>query len=94
MNVDKAKKLIAKQVKKGVKGFPQVTLRYFGKSTQCATIASIEYIQEEGGAPQEQRFTSSKDARDDEVIQSALVKIIQRADAQTVIENPEVVVID
>ncbi|MFT2110105.1 hypothetical protein [Marinomonas sp. 2405UD68-3] len=37
MNLDKAKKRIVKQVKKGLKGYSSICLEYFGESTDCAT---------------------------------------------------------
>lgn len=86
MHVDKAKKLIAKQVKKGLKGYPQISIEYFGASPQCATQVAIRFTLEEGAAVQEERFSGVTDIRENEVIQSALVKIIQRADAKSVIE--------
>lgn len=86
MNVDKAKKRIAKQVKKGFKGYPQISLAYFGKTADCATEVLVAFIAEEGAEPQEQRFTSEHDVRDDETIQSVLLKIIERADANSVVE--------
>ena len=39
-----------------------------------------------GVEPQEQKFVSENDAREDETIQSTLVKIIERANASTVEE--------
>ncbi|MGF1761705.1 hypothetical protein L4D76_28165 [Photobacterium sagamiensis] len=86
MNVDKAKKRIAKQVKKGFKGYPQITLAYFGKSADCATEVVVQFTLGEGAEVQEERFASETDVRENEVIQSALVKIIERADANSVIE--------
>ncbi|MGY8872779.1 MAG: hypothetical protein ACKVJE_20295 [Pseudomonadales bacterium] len=86
MNVDKAKKRIAKQVKKGFKGYPQITLSYFGVSADCATEVVVQFAQSENEEVQEQRFASEADAREDEVIQSALLKIIERADANSVME--------
>ncbi|WNC72103.1 hypothetical protein RGQ13_18585 [Thalassotalea psychrophila] len=86
MNVDKAKKLIAKQVKKGFKGYPQISLEYFGESADCATEVAIQFTLEEGSDVQEERFSSESDVRENEVIQSALIKIIQRANANSVIE--------
>ena len=86
MHIDKAKKRIAKQVKKGFKGYPQITLAYFGESAELANEVVISFLVEEGGSAQEQRFVSTMDVREDEVIQSALVKIIERADAGSVIE--------
>ncbi|MBM7457216.1 hypothetical protein HNR62_003128 [Oceanisphaera litoralis] len=86
MHVDKAKKRIAKQVKKGFKGYPQITLEYFGKSADCATEVAIRFTLEEGAQVQEERFASETDVRENEVIQSALIKIIDRADASSVME--------
>jgi hypothetical protein len=93
MHVDKAKKRIAKQVKKGEKGFPKISLEYFGETTDCANSVVVQFILEEGAEVQEQRFASQSDAREDETIQTALVKIIERADANTVNEVPGVSVI-
>ena len=92
MNLDKAKKRISKQIKKGFDGYPEVSLAYFGATADCATEVVISFIAEAGAAPQEQRFTSKQDVREDETIQSVLVKIIERADAKTVTEIPGVAV--
>lgn len=86
MNVGKAKKRIAKQVKKGFNGYPQVALEYFGKTTETATEVVVTFTLDEGVEPQEQKFVSENDVREDETIQSTLVKIIERANAKTVIE--------
>ncbi|WP_371192924.1 hypothetical protein [Glaciecola sp. SC05] len=86
MNVDKAKKLIAKQVKKGDKGYPKIAIEYFGASTECATHVALRFTLEEGAEVQEEVFSSKTDVRESEVIQSAIVKVIQRADAKTVVE--------
>lgn len=94
MNVDKAKKRIAKQVKKGFNGYPQVSLEYFGKTLECASEVVITFKEEEGGDSQEQRFVSQNDVREDETIQSILVKIIERANANTVIEVDGVSIIN
>ncbi|GAA4098721.1 hypothetical protein [Zhongshania borealis] len=93
MNVDKAKKRIAKQVKKGFNGYPQISLTYFGKSADSASEVLISFVLDEGEASQEQKFTCEQDAREDETIQSILVKIIERADAKTVIESDGVSII-
>ncbi|MGX9416274.1 hypothetical protein ACXJY6_12345 [Vibrio sp. RC27] len=86
MNLDKARKRIAKQVKKGIKGYPQIAISYFGDNLDTATEVLVQFTLEEGSEAQEQRFSSETDARENEVIQSALVKIIDRADAKSVIE--------
>ena len=86
MNVDKAKKRIAKQVKKGFHGYPLVSLEYFGKTPDSASEVVISYTEEEGAESQKQTFVSGSDAREDETIQSTLLKIIERADAKTVTE--------
>ena len=86
MNLDKSTKRIAKRVKKGFQGYPQISLAYFGESVDCATEVVVGFIQEEGAAVQEQTFTSKIDARKDETIQTTLLKVIERADAKTVLE--------
>jgi len=86
MNVDKAKKRIAKLVKKGLKGYPQISLEYFGKTSDVATEVVVTFTLEEGAEPQKQKIASESDAREDETIQSVLVKIIERANPNTVTE--------
>jgi hypothetical protein len=84
MNVDKAKKRIEKLVKKGFKGYPMVSIEYFGATADAATEVVMTFTLEEGAAPQAQKFLSKSDAREDETIQSVLVKTIERTDASTV----------
>ncbi|MEP0073996.1 MAG: hypothetical protein ABJE79_14965 [Marinomonas sp.] len=86
MNLDKSKKRIAKKVKMGFKGYPQVTFSYFGETTEKATEVVVTFVLEEGVEPQEQKFVCEGNIREDEVIQSALVKIMERTDAKTVLE--------
>ncbi len=86
MHLDKAKKRIAKHLKRGFNGYPQVTLAYFGPTPDSASEVLISFILDADTAPQEQKFTSEGDAREDESIQSMLVKIIERANAKTVME--------
>jgi hypothetical protein len=63
-----------------------VSLEYFGKTPDSASEVVISFTEEEGAEPQKQTFVSGGDAREDETIQSTLVKIIERADAKTVAE--------
>jgi len=86
MNVDKSTKRIAKRIKKGFQGYPQISLTYLGESASCATEVIVGFISEEGAAVQQQKFTSKGDVRTDETIQTTILKIIERADAQTVVE--------
>ncbi|MBD5771519.1 hypothetical protein [Marinomonas colpomeniae] len=86
MNIDKSKKRIAKKVKMGFKGYPQVIFSYFGETEDMATEVVVTFVLDEGVEPQEQRFAGKDDVREDEVIQSALVKIMERTDAKTVLE--------
>ena len=85
MDVDKAKKRITKYIKRGFKGYPQITLAYFGKTP---TEVVVTFLAEEGAEPQVQRFASEQDIREDETIQSVLLKVIERAGANSVIEQP------
>ena len=48
MNLDKSTKRIAKRVKKGFQGYPQISLAYFGESVDCATEVVVGFILEEG----------------------------------------------
>lgn len=93
MNLDKARKRIAKQVKKGFHGYPHVAISYCGATPDCATEVVVSFTLEEGSEAQEQKFVSKLDARTDETIQSTLVKIIERADAKTVTEEETVSII-
>ncbi len=86
MNLDKSTKRIAKRVKKGFQGYPQISIAYFGESVDCATEVVIGFTLEEGAAVQEEKFSSKGDARKDETIQTTLLKVIERADAKTVVE--------
>lgn len=86
MQIDKAKKRIAKQVKKGFKGYPQISIEYFGPQPDFATEVAIQFTLEEGAEPQEERFASQTDVREDEVVQTTLLKIIERANANSVVE--------
>jgi hypothetical protein len=86
MNLDKSTKRIAKRVKKGFQGYPQISLAYFGESPNCATEVVVGFILEENAVAQEQKFSCEGDARKDETIQTTLLKIIERADAKTVLE--------
>lgn len=86
MNLDKSTKRIAKRVKKGFQGYPQISIAYFGESTSCATEVVLGFIAEEGAVAQEQKFSSESDVRQDESIQTTLLKVIERADAKTVLE--------
>lgn len=93
MNLDKSTKRIAKRVSKGFQGYPQISLAYFGETTNYATEVVVGFISEEGAAAQEQRLTSKSDARKDETIQTTILKVIERAGAKTVLEVEGVSVI-
>ena len=86
MNLEKAKKGIAKQVKKGINGYPKISLAYFGKTATMATEVVISFTLDATSTPQTQKFVSLNDVREDETIQSTLVKIIERANPSTVTE--------
>jgi hypothetical protein len=53
----------------------------------------VGFVQEEGAVVQEQTFSSEEDSRKDETIQTTLLKIIERAEAKTVLEVAGVTVI-
>lgn len=93
MNLDKSTKRIAKRVKKGFQGYPLISLAYFGESVDCATEVVAGYTSEEGAVVQEQKFCSKGNAKIDETIQTTLLKVIERANAKTVVEVEGVSVI-
>lgn len=94
MHLEKAKKRIAKQVQKGFRGYPQISLAYFGAIKELATEVVVSFVLEEGAEAQEEKFSSDSDVREDETIQSVLVKIIERADAKSVIQVEGVAVLE
>ncbi|MDF3012147.1 MAG: hypothetical protein K0Q78_351 [Cellvibrio sp.] len=93
MNLDKSKKRIAKRAKMGFQGYPTISLTYYGKNTSHADEVVVEFVLEEGAETQMERFSSKIDAREDEVIQSALVKMIERSEAKTVMQADAVAVL-
>ncbi len=90
MNLDKSKKRIAKRIKMGHQGYPQITLTYWGGPDGVASEVQVSFLVEAGAEIQEQRFASKGDAREDEAIQSALVKMIERSEAKTVLQAADV----
>lgn len=47
MKVDKAKKRILKRIERGFKGYPQITLEYFDKTTDFATEVALSRFQKQ-----------------------------------------------
>ena len=94
MNLEKTKKRITKKVKMGFQGYPEISLEYFGKTADCASEVSVKLIIEEGAEALEEHFKSADDPREDETIQSALVKMIERSDAKTVVQTEGVSIIE
>ena len=86
MNVEKAKKRIEKYIKKGFKGYPLILIEYFGKTQDSATEVVITLTLQANEKPQIQKFSSKNNAREDETIQSVLVKTIELTNANTVTE--------
>lgn len=93
MNLEKSKKRIAKRSKMGFQGYPKISITYYGKTTSLANEVVVEFTLEEGADIQTERFSSKLDAREDETIQSALVKMIERSEAKTVVQTESVSVV-
>ncbi|MEZ0151927.1 MAG: hypothetical protein AB9Q18_06505 [Candidatus Reddybacter sp.] len=93
MNLEKAKKRIAKKVKMGFQGYPEISISYFGSTADIAEQVAVSFVAEEGEAPMEERFQSKSDVREDQVIQSAIVKMIERSEAKTVKQAEDVGVV-
>ena len=77
MNLEKSKKRIAKKIKMGFQGYPEISIAYLGRSNDQANEVLMTFVAE--------RFKSESDAREDEAIQSAIVKMIERSEAKTVV---------
>ena len=84
MNLEKSKKRISKKVKMGFQGYPVIGITYSGPNDSLATEVFLELISEEGAEPQSEKFATESDIREDETIQSAIVKMIERSGAKTV----------
>jgi len=93
MNLEKSKKRIAKKVKMGFQGYPEISISYFGSTTDIAEQVAVSFVAEEGAAPMEEHFHSKFDAREDQVIQSAIVKMIERSEAITIKQTEGVEVV-
>ena len=87
MSVDLAARRIAKRNNKGFQGYPVITLTYMaGKGT---TISDVEmsFVIEENASAQHEKFSCNGDARQDETLQTTLLKVIERTGAKTVVEH-------
>ncbi len=84
MNLEKSKKRISKKVKMGFQGYPVIGITYSGSTDSLATEVFLELISEEGAEPQSEKFATESDIREDETIQSAIVKMIERSGAKSV----------
>ena len=84
MNLDKSQKRISKRVKRGFCGYPLISIEYFGLSETLATKVEVGFIQEENAEPMLETFNSESDIRQDETVQTTIIKIIDRVDAKTV----------
>jgi len=93
MNLDKAKKRILKKVKMGFQGYPQISITYYGASKALATKVIVGFVMEENAQMMEETFTTTDDIREDDAVQSAIIKIIDRSGAKTVLLEEDVVVV-
>lgn len=84
MNLEKSKKRISKKVKMGFQGYPMIGITYSGPTDSLATEVYLELISEEGAEPQSEKFATESDIREDETIQSTIVKMIERSGAKSV----------
>jgi hypothetical protein len=90
MKLDKSQKRLTKLHNRGHHGYPMIEIQYFGTNTALATKVVISFTQEEGAQTFEESFTAPTDIRLDEVVQTTLLKIIDRAEAKTVVVKEHV----
>jgi hypothetical protein len=93
MNLEKSKKRIAKRAKMGFQGYPEISIAYFGRTADIAEQEAVAYIADKGVTPVEERLNSQSDAREDPVIQSAIVKMIERSEAKTIRQATDIEVV-
>jgi len=84
MNIEKSRKRISHKVKRGFQGYPMISIAYFGPDDTLATKVTIGFVAEEGDDVQVEKFVTNADIRKDVTVQTTILKIIERADAQTV----------
>lgn len=84
MNIEKSKKRISKKVKMGFQGYPELSIAFLGETTDVASRVVISFVADEDSEPMKECLQSTLDAREDEVILSAIVKMIERSGAKTV----------
>ncbi len=87
MNIDKAKKRIAKRIKMGFQGYPIITISYKQDENKLPSRVLLSLVTEENAPVQEQMFQSKLDAHNDDSIQSAIVKMIERCEVKSVFEE-------
>ena len=85
MNLQKSKKRIAKKAKMWFQGYPEISIAYLGCSSDRADEVILTFVADKGVQAMEETFKSELDAREDEAIQSAIVKMIERSEAKTVV---------
>ena len=68
----------------GFQGYPTMGITYSGPNEGLATEVSLEFVSDLGAEPQTECFSTESDIREDEAIQSAIVKMIERSGAQSV----------
>ena len=90
MNLDKSQKRINKRVKRGFHGYPIISIEYFGPSEALATKVEVGFIEQENAETMLETFNSETDIRQNETVQTTIIKIIDRVDAQTVTLEDEV----
>lgn len=84
MNLDKSQKRISKRVKRGFQGYPMISICYYGPTSTLATKVEVAFIDQENAQPMVETFNSASDIRQDETVQTTIIKIIDRVDAKTV----------
>jgi hypothetical protein len=84
MKLEKSQKRIMKKVKMGFQGYPTITIVYSCPNKILPTEVTIEFVVEDGAETQTEKFITEGDVREDEVVQSAIVKMIERSGAKSV----------
>ena len=83
---DLDQKALAKKAKRGYRGYPVVTVAFYGPNEQRATKVAVSVVPAEGAEPTTlERWFSERDARQDPAIAKRVLAFVRQHGARTVV---------
>lgn len=81
-----ARKALLKKAKRGLRGYPVVTVAFYGPDDQRATKVAVSLVRAAGAEPETvERWFSEDDARHDVAIAKRILAFIEEHAARTVV---------